>query len=112
MTTEEIRLEYDDLKRAYRAREKLNLKVMRQVSEDIASLKIRLQLAQRNASAPVWTSAKPTKPGWYWMKPKNSREYPPYAFITEVTQHLLDSGDISNHRMWCGPLAPPKEGAT
>lgn len=66
------------------------------------------------ASHATWTTAKPAKPGWYWMKVVGQRsrivevaDDPPHGLYLSQTGTPL--ADIPEHdRTWAGPLEEPQ----
>lgn len=66
----------------------------------------------------IWTTSKPTQPGWYWMRPNACCE----AFIMEIKKlqdgelvlvRDMPQGDFEylseclGHNEWAGPITPP-----
>ena len=76
--------------------------------------RLKQQLAETGGPAMIWTTEKPTKPGWYWWRgPMWGKE------ITRVLEVDSDDAgafyvrreyyvnDLTGH--WAGPLEPPHE---
>ena len=69
---------------------------------------------RKTQPALTWTTEKPTKEGWYWLRSNAANPGPLIVFVQPQYNAIGPWGDRSDSRLseedgeWAGPLEPPK----